>query len=116
VGKGKELPPDPECFDGTAPARETAERRVLLCVSDDVHLTDEYDLQPRVRHRAFELSEAGIVDQDNCPTSRQRNPGAERSPPVRARRMLHGSFGGGSPVSATIERETVRLCMVPYRR
>jgi hypothetical protein len=61
VGKGKESP-DPECFDGTAPARETAEKRVLLCVSDDVHLTDEYDPQPRICHRAFALSEAGNAD------------------------------------------------------
>jgi hypothetical protein len=62
VGKGKESSPDPECFDGTAPARETAEKRVLLCVSDDVHLTDEYDPQPRVCHRVSELSAAGNAD------------------------------------------------------
>ena len=62
MGKGKESPPDPECFDGAAPARETAERRVLLCVSDDVHLTDEFGSRPRVCHRAFELFAAGNGD------------------------------------------------------
>ncbi len=62
MGKGKESPPDPECFDGAAPARGTAGERVLLCVSDDVHLTDEYDQHPRICHRAFELFAAGNAD------------------------------------------------------
>ena len=62
MGKGKESPPDPECFDGAAPARETAENRVLLRVGDDVHLADEYDPRPRICHRAFKLFTAGNVD------------------------------------------------------
>lgn len=62
MGKGKESPPDPECFDGAAPARETAEIRVLLRVGDDVHLTDEYDPRQRDCHRAFKLFTAGNVD------------------------------------------------------
>jgi hypothetical protein len=62
VGKGKESPPDPECFDGASPARETAEKRVLPCVSADAHLTDEYDPRPRVCHRAFGLFAAGNAD------------------------------------------------------
>ena len=62
MGKGKESPPDPECFDGAALARETAKNRALPRVSDDVHLTDECDPQPRVCHRAFELSAAGNGD------------------------------------------------------
>ena len=62
MGKGKESPPDPECFDGTAPARKTAEKGVLPRVSDVIHLTDEYDPQLRVCHRAFELSAAGNAD------------------------------------------------------
>jgi hypothetical protein len=37
-------------------------KRVLLCVSDDVHLTDEYDPHRRVCHRAFELLAAGNAD------------------------------------------------------
>ena len=59
MGKGKESPPDPECFDGAAPAKEKAEKRVLLCVSGSVHLTGEYDPRPRVCHWAFELFAAG---------------------------------------------------------
>ena len=62
MGKGKESPPDPECFDGAAPARETAENRVLLRVGDDVHLTDEYDPRQRYCHRAFRLFAARNVD------------------------------------------------------
>lgn len=62
MGKGKESPPDPECFDGAAPARETAENRVLLRVGDDVHLTGEYDPRQRDCHRAFKLITAGNVD------------------------------------------------------
>jgi hypothetical protein len=61
-GKGKESSPDPECFDGTAPTRATAERRELLRVSDGVHLSDEYDPQEGVCHQAFDLSEAGNAD------------------------------------------------------
>jgi hypothetical protein len=61
-GKGKESPPDPECFDGTAPVKATAERRELLRVSDGVHLSEEYDPQPHICHRAFELSAAGNTD------------------------------------------------------
>jgi hypothetical protein len=62
VGKGKESPPEPECFDGAAPARATGKRRVLLCVSDDVHLIDEYEPRPHICHRAFRLFAAGNAD------------------------------------------------------
>jgi hypothetical protein len=59
---GKESPPDPECFDGASPARETAEKSVLLCVSADAHLTAKYDPRPRVCHRAFGLLVASNAD------------------------------------------------------
>ena len=62
MGKGKESPPDPECFDGASPTRETAENRVLLRVGDDVHLTYEYDPRQRDCHRAFKLFTAGNAD------------------------------------------------------
>jgi hypothetical protein len=62
VGKGKESPPDPECLDGAPGARETAEGKVLPCVSADAHLDEEYDPRPRVCQRAFRLFAARNVD------------------------------------------------------
>jgi hypothetical protein len=59
---GKESPPDPECLDGASGARETAEKKVLLCVSANAHLDEEYDPRPRVCHRAFRLFEDRNVD------------------------------------------------------
>jgi hypothetical protein len=58
-GERKESPPDPEPFDGALPAGETAGERELLYVSADDHLANEYDLRPRVCHRAFRLFAAG---------------------------------------------------------
>ncbi len=59
MGKRKESPPEPEPFDGAAPAKEAAKERELLCVIADRHLTDEYDPRPRVCHRAFRLLATG---------------------------------------------------------
>jgi hypothetical protein len=57
---GKEVPPDPELFDGTPPARQAAGKRVqLLCVGADNHLAEEYAPHSPGCHRTCRLFAAG---------------------------------------------------------
>ena len=62
VAWGKEVPPDPELFDGVLPARQAAGKRVLLCVVADDHLADEYAPHSPNCHRTFRLFAAGNGD------------------------------------------------------
>ena len=56
---GKEVPPDPELFDGAPPARQEGGERVLLCVGADDHLAEEYAPDLSECHRTFRLFAAG---------------------------------------------------------
>ena len=63
MGKGKECGhPIPSASMAQRQPGKQQKKRVLLCVSDVIHLADEYDPHPRVCHRAFELFAAGNAD------------------------------------------------------
>ena len=40
MGKGKELPPDPEPFDGALPTTKPQDKHLPLCVDAGDHLAD----------------------------------------------------------------------------
>ena len=57
--RGKEVPPDPEPFDGAPPVSQAAEKRVPLYVGADDHRATEYAPCSPSRHRAFRLFAVG---------------------------------------------------------
>ena len=134
MGKGKESPPDPECLDGASGSRETAEEKVLPCVSADAHLGKEYDPRPRVCHRTFRdysqpvmptrtialpAVSKTLAQAPSRPAAQCASPGGGATTEkhrllVRVRRRsLYESFDGGLSVSATIEMGTAPVGMVP---